>query len=467
MKRLFQAFERAGKQLYLVGGGVRDHLMGTPLDALGDLDFATDASPDESLSILRSAGIPTHPVGKHFGTVGAILRRPGRSGPPIDCQITTFRAASVGEQPTTPKTGRAPSAFGRRLEDDLAHRDFTINSIAMRPEGGDGWSIVDPFEGRKDLERGRLRAVGSAAERLREDPLRILRVARFVAGLGFEVDDALREAATARAHTLLAVSRERWLAEMNKLLLGAHTTRALELLRETRALGIILPEVAAMHGFHETCAVHHKDLWRHTLGVVARTPATKVQRWTALLHDAGKVWTRQVDAQGEVRFFRHELHGEMLFEAVAARFRFDKRTASRVAALTRMHGLAPAYSAEWSDSAVRRFVRKAGEHLEDLMTFARADLTTASDARRRAALERVEALAARIAELSRSERLRPRLPSQLGRHLMTAFDLRPGPRVGQLIERLTEAVLDGRLPAEPTVAQCLALLRAEGMQSSP
>ena len=286
MKRLFTAFEEAGRELYLVGGAVRDLIMGIPPERLDDLDFATSATPDESLRILREAGFHTHAVGKAFGTVGALLQGDEAEGYPKDCQITTYRSGEVYD-----RGSRHPEVtFGDSIEDDLWRRDLSINSIAMT---GDG-AFFDPYGGRRDIESGVLRAVGDPMERLREDPLRSLRVARFVAKLGFSPDPALTAATRAHADALLEISRERWLAEIDKLLIAPHAVDGLRFLAATGLMNRILPEVEALRGFHQSCEVHHKDLWEHTLGVVASTSPDRVLRWTALLHDIGKVDTRRV-----------------------------------------------------------------------------------------------------------------------------------------------------------------------------
>ncbi len=450
MKRLFTAFEEAGRELYLVGGAVRDLIMGIPPERLDDLDFATSATPDESLRILREAGFHTHAVGKAFGTVGALLQGDEAEGYPKDCQITTYRSGEVYD-----RGSRHPEVtFGDSIEDDLWRRDLSINSIAMT---GDG-AFFDPYGGRRDIESGVLRAVGDPMERLREDPLRSLRVARFVAKLGFSPDPALTAATRAHADALLEISRERWLAEIDKLLIAPHAVDGLRFLAATGLMNRILPEVEALRGFHQSCEVHHKDLWEHTLGVVASTSPDRVLRWTALLHDIGKVDTRRVDDGGRVSFHGHEARSAEQFAAIAARFRLDREAQRAVARTIELHGLVPSYSADWSDSAVRRLANRAGDELEGLLAFARADLTTADPARRASALASVDHLEQRLAALEAADALRPRLPSGLGRAIMSELGLEPGPAVGAHVRRITEAAYDGLLPTAPTVEQCLAFL---------
>lgn len=450
LDRLYGVFEAEGKQLYLVGGAVRDHLMGAPLYDMEDLDFATDATPDESQAILQAGSYHTYDVGKRFGTIGTVLRGLRSQGQPTDCQITTFRAAEHYVEGS-----RHPAVeYGQRLEDDLWRRDFSINSIALTRAG----TIVDPYDGAGDIQRRVLRAVGDPMEALGEDPLRILRIARFMSTLGFDADDALRAAAERRAESILEISRERWLQEFNKLLLGAHPAQGLEFLRGTRVLGMILPEVVALSGLHETCEAHHKDLWKHTLQVVEQTERELVQRWVALIHDAGKAWTRRIDEDGRVHFFKHEAHSAMLFEGIAPRFRLDRTTSRAARLVIELHGLVPGYTSQWSDAAVRRLVRRAGDQLGDLLRFARADLTTRDFGRRDERLAAIDELEQRIESLSRASDLEADLPPHMGGAIIERLQLTPGPRVGQLVRMLENAAIDGRLSIKPSVEECIAFV---------
>jgi poly(A) polymerase len=210
MKRLFDAFLHAGKELYLVGGAVRDLALGVHINALDDLDFCTNARPEESLQILKDAGFTTYDMGIEFGTVGCVLSGRRSDGYPKDCQVTTYRSEEYYRRGSRHPIVR----FGDTIMQDLKRRDFSINSIALDHNG----AFVDPYDGLGDLRRKVLRVVGDPLETLAEDPLRILRIGRFVSRLGFEVDEALRAAAFENADHILEISRERWLQEMSKLL---------------------------------------------------------------------------------------------------------------------------------------------------------------------------------------------------------------------------------------------------------
>ena len=438
MKRLFEAFDEAGKELYLVGGAVRDIALGMSMDELDDLDFCTNARPEESLQIIKDAELPHYDMGFEFGTVGAVLHGPKEKGYPKDCQVTTYRSEEYYR-----RGSRHPQVkFGDTIEQDLGRRDFSINSMAIDKDE----NFIDPYGGLDDLKEGVLRVIGDPWETLAEDPLRILRVARFQSRLGFEIDEDLRCASYDRAEYILDISRERWLQEMTKILRGAHLQDAMEFLYDVRVLGMILPEVAVMKGFHETSPIHHKDLWAHTLQVVVQAPEDDGLKWAALLHDIGKVWTRRIDEENEkVTFYRHEEQGAMLFEAISRRFKLDNATTKRVSFVIRNHSRPLQYDSEWSDAAVRRFVRDMDPYLDSMIDFARVDLTTRYESRRQQAMERIEELAGRIEELEDQNALRAELPSGLGNDLMSAFSLKPSELIGKLKATLEGRIMDGAL----------------------
>jgi poly(A) polymerase len=441
MKRLFKAFEEAGKELYLVGGAVRDLALGIDMSALDDLDFCTNARPEETLRILEDGGFNTYDMGFEFGTVGCVLHGPESGGYPKDCQVTTYRSEEYYR-----RGSRHPVVkFGDTIQQDLGRRDFSINSIALDARG----DYVDPYDGLGDLKRGVLRVIGDPIETLAEDPLRILRVGRFVAKLGFEVDAALYEAARHRADHILEISHERWLQEMRKLLCGDWVRPALRFLQDVRILGIILPEVASLVGLHERLpddTEHaHKDVWAHTLQVIEQTPAEPTLRWAALFHDMGKAWTRLLHTDGRVTFYRHEKQGAMLFEGIARRFTFDNASTKEIRFIIENHGRVPQYASEWSDAAVRRLVQDLDPYVDSLLRFARADLTTRFPEKRKAALARIDELEARIRALEEARSLRPELPSGIGNDLMKAFDLKPSPLIGDLKSTLEERIIEGAL----------------------
>ncbi len=447
ISRLFEIFLRAGHELYLVGGAVRDHLLGAPLETLCDLDFATSAEPADSARILRAAKLQVFTVGSRFGTVGTIvaagcLRR--------EIQITTYRGEAYSNGSRKPRV-----TFGKDLESDLARRDFSINAMAMTADR----ALIDPFGGERDLRQHALRTVGEPRVIFREDPLRMLRAARFIATLGMQPEAELTEVVRELAEEILTVSRERWLMEMNKVLVGAAAADGLTFLANTGVLAYLWPAGQAMVAFRaDQGRYHHKALWPHTLGVVSQAPARVEVRWAALLHDAGKVTTRSVDGAGDVHFYGHEAAGATIVDEVAGRFRFGRTLHQRVRTLVLLHQRPALYDGTWSDGAVRRLIRDAGDTLQDLLDLSRADVTSHRPGVRDGVLLRLAELEGRTADLIRKDGQAPLLPKGIGQAIMAHFGITAGPRVGELKDRLEQAVLDGQLPRTSSPAEFLAYL---------
>ncbi|HEX5505059.1 MAG TPA: HD domain-containing protein [Thermomicrobiales bacterium] len=440
--RLGAAFARRGHALYLVGGPVRDLLLGqTP----ADLDFATDAAPAAIRAAAEAAGADAvYTANERFATVGA--RVEGEA-----LEITTFRGAAGGD----PLGG---------LRADLALRDFTINAMAL-PLAADA-APIDPFDGRGDLARRTIRATGDPAARFAEDPLRALRAARFAAQFGFAIEPDTRVAVAAFAPRVAAVSAERVGAEWTRLLAAPHVADGLRLAERLGLLAATLPEVAPLAEFS---AAGSKDLWLHTLQVVARTPARPAARWAALLHDVAK--PRTFDATGgEVHFFGHEALGARIARKTLRRLKFDRETIEAVARLVELHGRPAQYDETWTDGAVRRLMLEVGPHLDDLLDLARADVTSARADVQRRARARIGALAARCARLQEEEEL-ARLQSPLdGNALMALFARPPGPWIRPLKDYLRDLVIDGDLaPGDTARARDLALawMAAHGDQAAP
>ena len=440
VKKLFQAFDDAGRDLYLVGGAVRDYELGEPVEALDDLDFCTDARPKETARILREANFPVYELGAEFGTVGAVVHGPEGEGYPKDCQITTYRSEEYYR-----RGSRHPTVeFGDTIEQDLGRRDFSINSMALDGNG----DLVDPYEGKKDLQAGILRVIGDPLETLAEDPLRILRIGRFMSKLGFEPTDSLREAAGERAHGILDISAERWLQEMTKLIKGPFVAQALRFLHEIRLLGIILPEVDSLVGFHTTSPAPHRDLWTETLQVIEQAPRDRKLRWASLLCNIGKRWTRLMRHDDTVAFPGHHKQSAMLTGEIGRRFRFDNDTADEVRFLVLHHGGECDYELDWTDADVRRYVRRVDPYVDSMLTFARALVVTADDGREQVELDKVDQLEARIEALEAQQTLRPRLPSGLGNDVMQSLGLKPSPLVCEVKEWLEEEIIEDRLESE-------------------
>ncbi|MHB0870165.1 MAG: HDIG domain-containing metalloprotein [Chloroflexota bacterium] len=446
MNRLFgflaERFQRAGKELYLVGGSVRDRLLRRPST---DLDFATDATPAETEAILRQPWPPTthlaiYKVGERFGTIGAVIDNKR-------VEITTYRGEVYRD------TRKPEVEFIRSLEEDLARRDYTINAMAMAVDG----TVIDPFGGRSDLVGRYLRAVGSPEERFKEDPLRMLRAIRFACQLGFEIERESYAAIIRRAKTLQKISWERRADEMSKILLSSRPAEGLKLLHNCFLVDHLIPELLPMIGLQQTGVYHHKDVWRHTLQVVENTEADLILRWAAVLHDIAKPNTRSVD-DGEVHFFGHEMMGAEMARQILLRFRYSAELVERVTKLVRMHQRVNLYESDWTVGAVRRFVREAGEELPLLFALSRADITSQREAKVAARMALVRELEERVRRL-REEEETEKIQSPLdGNELMALFQRPPGPWIGMVKDRLLNAVLDGEIAPDDREA-AIALAR--------
>ncbi|MGC4190303.1 MAG: HD domain-containing protein [Thermomicrobiales bacterium] len=457
---LATAFAETGGELYLVGGIVRDIMLERTLpNAPGDLDFATSLLPEHTKAILTAipnAGL--YDIGEKFGTIGVIIPGPVEGDPAVTVEITTFRSEQY-----EPGSRHPIVAYGTSIEDDLSRRDVTVNAIAVDVRDR---RIIDPFYGQADLHMGMLRAVGDPDARFAEDPLRLLRVARFVSQLGFAVEAETKAAMTRQAPMLAQISHERVLAELTKLLTGDYPDAGLDVLLETGLFGIAMPELAALErdALGPAGPNREKDLWDHTRRVVAQAPPRPIVRWAALLHDAAKPLTRSVDARGEVHFFGHERVGADLAGKLLRRLNADKQTQSHVRQLVDMHLRPAAYDETWTDSAVRRLALEADGVMDDLLDLAAADVTSARVAKQRAAAARVQGLRDHLARLEAEQAL-DQLQSPLdGNELMAMFDRKPGKWIADIKNHLRDLVIDGKLaPGDKETAAAIArdLMRQE------
>jgi poly(A) polymerase len=451
-RRLGSAFADRGHQLYLVGGPVRDALMGRPVR---DLDFTTDAQPAEILAIVEPLAQSAWTTGIEFGTIGAQV-----SGQP--CEITTFRADRYDRVSRNPLV-----AFGDNIADDLLRRDFTMNAMAVSVADR---SFHDPYGGLADLARGLLRTPAAPEESFADDPLRMLRGARFVSTLGVQIDQPVLAAMTDLAPELGRITAERVQAELNKLILGAHPHQGLEVLVDTGLAEVVLPELAALR---MTTDEHgqHKDVYAHTLQVLDQAielerrddPTAEpdlVLRWAALLHDIGKPDTRRfVDSPGggrsSVTFHHHEVVGAKLARKRLRALKFPKDVIDDVSRLVFLHLRFYGYGrGEWTDSAVRRYVTDAGPLLDRLHKLVRSDSTTRN--RRKAATlsATYDELEERIARLREQEELDSIRPDLDGTEIMAILGISPGPLVGKAYQHLLALRMEhGPLDHDRAVAE--------------
>jgi poly(A) polymerase len=427
---LAQRFAQAGKTLYLVGGSVRDALVPSPADRARhdhdfDYDLTTDARPDEIEGIVRGWADAVWTQGARFGTIGC------RKGPD-HFEITTHRAEVY-----VPESRKPQVSFGDDIVEDLSRRDFTINALALRlPD----MELIDPYDGLGDLGARRLRTPLDPEVSFGDDPLRMLRAARFKARFSLEPDPALT-AAVERMHGRLSiVSAERVRDELDKILVLAQPSDALWWVVRTGLAEDFLPELPGL-ALEQDPIHRHKDVLAHTLAVVDKTSANRLLRLAALFHDVGKPRTRAI-TDGGVTFHHHEVVGARMTRSRMEALRYPASDVDTVVRLVELHLRFHTYRLGWTDKAVRRYVRDAGPYLDMLNELTRCDCTTRNAAKARALARRMDELEARIAELREQEELDALRPDLDGNQVMTLLGLGPGPAVGRALAFLMELRLD-------------------------
>jgi poly(A) polymerase len=424
---LARAFDAAGHRLYLVGGIVRDLLLGRDVTARSDIDLTTEAVPAEVKRVVGPVADAVWTQGERFGTIG--LKVGDRT-----FEITTHRAESYAPDSRKPEV-----AFGTDIHGDLSRRDFTVNAMALalpQPE------LIDPFGGAADLAAGVLRTPLAPEVSFADDPLRMLRAARFLAGYGLEPDPALVAAVRAHASRLVIVSAERIRDELDKLLVVDDPSAGLWFVVDTGLADVFLPELPAMR-LEQDPIHHHKDVLAHTIAVVAKTSPDRLLRLAALLHDVGKPKTRAY-AQGGVTFHHHEVVGARMARDRMQALKYSNDDVDTVRTLVYLHLRFHTYKMGWTDSAVRRFVRDAGdeEGLRRLIELTRCDCTTRNQRKAATLARRMDELEARIAELRQQETLDAIRPDLDGRQVMDHLGVGPGPHVGKALAHLLEVRLE-------------------------
>ena len=446
---LGERFAAKGHELALVGGPVRDAFLGR---VSTDLDLTTSAATDETEAILRAWGDAHWDMGREFGTIGA------RRGDLV-VEVTTYRADAYDGQTRKPVV-----AFGDNLEDDLVRRDFTVNAMALRLPG---LELVDPHGGMIDLAAGRLRTPSTPEVSFSDDPLRMMRAARFVAQLGLTPSPEVVAAMTEAAPTLEIVSAERVRDELTKLILAPDPVAGLRLLVDTGLAEQMLPELPALR--LEIDEHHrHKDVYEHSLTVLQQAIDLEsppdgpvpgpdlVLRLAALLHDIGKPATRRFEPGGGVSFYHHDVVGAKLTAKRMRALRFDKETTKAVARLVELHLRFHGYGdGQWTDSAVRRYVTDAGPLLERLHRLTRADCTTRNQRRARRLSQAYDDLEVRIERLLEQEELGKVRPELDGHEIAEVLGIEPGPALGQAYKYLLSVRLDEGVIGKEAAAQRL------------
>ncbi|MBV9514605.1 MAG: CCA tRNA nucleotidyltransferase, partial [Mycobacteriaceae bacterium] len=429
LRGLGEVFASAGHDLYLVGGSVRDAILGR----LGaDFDFATDAKPEEVQRILRPWADALWDTGIQYGTVGAAT-----DGHRVE--ITTYRSDTYDQVSRNPEV-----AFGTSIDEDLARRDFTANAMAVRVTGEGPGEFVDPLGGLSAIRHRLLDTPAAPEVSFGDDPLRMLRAARFTSQLGFSVAARVRTAIEHMAPELGRISAERVAAELDKLMLGEHPVAGIELMVDTGMGDVVLPEIGAMRlaidEHHQ-----HKDVYRHSLTVLRQAIGLEdegpdlVLRWAAVLHDIGKPATRRHEPDGGVSFHHHEVVGAKMARKRMRALKYSKQMIDDVSQLVYLHLRFHGYGdAGWTDSAVRRYVTDAGPLLARLHKLVRADCTTRNKRRAARLQANYDDLERRIADLAAKEDLQRVRPDLDGNEIMELLDIPAGPDVGEAWRYLKE-----------------------------
>ena len=422
---LAERFAAEGFTLYLVGGVVRDLLLGKDLTGGRDIDLTTDARPADTKRLVQGWAESVWSQGERFGTIGC--RTDG-----WDYEITTHRAEAYN-----PESRKPDVVFADAVEADLSRRDFTVNAMALAlPEP----ELIDPFGGAADLAQGVLRTPLSPEESFSDDPLRMLRAARFIAGYGLTPDSALVAAVETMAERLSIVSAERIRDEFDKLIVVPDPAPGLWFLVETGLVDQFLPELAKMR--LEQDPIHrHKDVLTHTIAVVGNTRPERIVRLAALYHDVGKPRTRSFE-QGKVSFHHHEVVGARMTRERMKALKYSTDDVAAVSRLVYLHLRFHTYKMGWTDSAVRRFVRDAGPLLPQLIELTRCDCTTRNERKARTLAQRMDHLEERIVELEAREELAALRPDLDGNAVMVHLGLSPGREVGEALDFLLELRLD-------------------------
>jgi len=434
---LAERFTQAGYSLYLVGGSVRDALFPAGAAANPDFDLTTDARPAEIERLVRGWADDVWTQGARFGTIGS--RRDGQL-----FEITTHRAEVY-----VPDSRKPEVTFGDDIELDLSRRDFTINALALRlPD----MELVDPFDGLGDLASGRLRTPLDPEVSFGDDPLRMLRAARFLARFSLKPDPALEAAVEAMHERLSIVSRERIRDELDKIVVLEMPSEALWFVGRTGLAADFLPELPGL-ALEQDPIHRHKDVLAHTLAVVDKTSPDRILRLAALFHDVGKPRTRAI-TDGGVSFHHHEVVGARMTRTRMEALRYSSDDVDTVVRLVELHLRFHTYRLGWTDKAVRRYVRDAGPLLDLLNELTRCDCTTRNASKARALARRMDELEARIAELGQQEELDRLRPDLTGNQVMELLGVGPGPVVGQALGFLMELRLDeGPLSEEEATAR--------------
>ena len=432
LKELSNLYAKNGFQIYLVGGAVRDAILGIETK---DFDFTTNASSEDSIKMLNKNDYKTTEIGRAFGTIETTVGD-------YSIHITTYREDKYNKDSRKPEIKTSGE-----LETDLSRRDFTVNAIAYDINNNE---IIDPHGGLKDLSEGLIRTPDTADISFSDDPLRMLRACRFVSTHGFTPNNELFKAISKNVERIEIVSTERIRDEFTKLLTGKEPSLGLKAFVESGLSELIMPELNELK-IEVDPKHHHKDVYEHTMVVLDRVSPTLVSRMSALLHDIGKPKTKGIE-NGKVHFRHHEVVGAKMSKKILKRLKYDNETIKKVSLLVENHLRPHTFKMGWTDSAVRRYIIDAGGLLEELNDLVRADITTKNKAKYEEINKYLDEMEERIKEVAEKEELSKLRPPISGDEIMDMFDLEPGPSVGVIMKALYEQrINDGEVSKEEAI----------------
>ena len=432
LKELSNLYAKNGFQIYLVGGAVRDAILGIETK---DFDFTTNASSEDSIKMLNKNDYKTTEIGRAFGTIETTVGD-------YSIHITTYREDKYNKDSRKPEIKTSGE-----LETDLSRRDFTVNAIAYDINNN---KIIDPHGGLKDLSEGLIRTPDTADISFSDDPLRMLRACRFVSTHGFTPNNELFKAISKNVERIEIVSTERIRDEFTKLLTGKEPSLGLKAFVESGLSELIMPELNELK-IEVDPKHHHKDVYEHTMVVLDRVSPTLISRMSALLHDIGKPKTKGIE-NGKVHFRHHEVVGAKMSKKILKRLKYDNETIKKVSLLVENHLRPHTFKMGWTDSAVRRYIIDAGGLLEELNDLVRADITTKNKAKYEEINKYLDEMEERIKEVAEKEELSKLRPPISGDEIMDMFDLEPGPSVGVIMKALYEQrINDGEVSKEEAI----------------
>lgn len=447
LRLVFHRLDKKGIRPFLVGPAVRDALTGADLERIQRVDI---------LAISPAGGTLERTLDS-VATEQFFLSRPERFRRNVSFNIQEEGTGNFLRRLVFTEVGDES-----QLLTEVSKREVTVNALLM---DGD-LRVYDPYRGHEDLKNQRIRTILPPSVAFAQKPLNLVKVAKHIAYHGFDADSETEIMAARHAMSILDVPIERIRPEVERLLVNLYPDRGLQFLERSGVLPFLFPELQALVGFEQSCDVHHKDIWDHTCKVVARAKPSPAIRWAALFHDIGKVWTRSVDEQGHVHFFRHEEMSGLLFKGIAARIELEPRLSDKVRFLINNHSRINMYTGDWTDSAVRRLIRETQDHLTELLNLSRADITSRQERKVEELTRLLDDLEERARVLLEQDAKEPLLPRGTGDTIMRHFGLTAGPVVGQLKDKLEEAleagILPKGLPADSYMGFLEGLVRKEG-----